>query len=688
MGTRVLDQLGDWESEPFSGGYARLRDLADRGFSGVVRSGPATLCFLNGAVVGVLDGSIDRFEDGGGTVYQAPSPALSLLALMQERSDEVRAKYYTEDTPISEVDSTLTDGGFSGYVELSENVLSGDYYLVYHAGRSMAVAYIGNSGQLLTDDEAFDRTDGEVGIYEVRPVDVDPVEIPDPAGSTGTGRGDHTADASRTGEPATAAGAGDTTGEQTDGTEEWSALGTDDQSAGASAEDPAETGMAGNAGTAGESDHTSNGESRTSGERPRASGRGHQPSGSDTSNGATPEERTGSPGDDDTAGGDGPSPGRLETRTVPSLDPERTSDSSDDTGDGTPGTSAGTGTESGVSMDPDTESRRPERDTSGSGTSDRTEPATDRNGDRSDAGDRRGSGPEESDGPQAALEETEAELERARADLSEVEAERDQLRDRAAALAEERDSLVEERDRLATERDRLEAEIDRLESQLRQLGAEHGGATGADRRMQPAAALDETDLFVRYRSKSDPTLEAAHDGGTRAGDVESNLDLEYHTQFEAGNVSVDGRPFEEFLFERIQYRFVTWAVYNLLFEIRDAGRVGALQELYDAIPRIDRAELNGTVTAEYVEDGGERRTEEAFDVVLRDRMGNPLVVANVNDSREAATGELMNSLVDSASRVSESTDTLASAFLVTASFFEPQRCRRLADGVGYYRTAN
>jgi len=60
-------------------------------------------------------------------------------------------------------------------------------------------------------------------------------------------------------------------------------------------------------------------------------------------------------------------------------------------------------------------------------------------------------------------------------------------------------------------------------------------------------------------------------------------------------------------------------------------------------------------------------------------MGNPLVVANVNDSREAATGELMNSLVDSASRVSESTDTLASAFLVTASFFEPEALETAAE---------
>jgi hypothetical protein len=69
-----------------------------------------------------------------------------------------------------------------------------------------------------------------------------------------------------------------------------------------------------------------------------------------------------------------------------------------------------------------------------------------------------------------------------------------------------------------------------------------------------------------------------------------------------------------------------------------------------------------------LEDGVERRD---FDVVLRDRMGNPLVVADLNDSRDPVTGEEMETLVEAAQAVGEGTDDLGGAFYVTASFFEP-----------------
>src|SRR6056297_537564 len=160
MTTRTVEQVGNWESRSFSGGYRGLQELSDERFSGIVTAGPTRLCMTKGKVVGVLEGDIEDFEGASGTVHEAPSPALPLLAVMQERGDEVRAQYYTEDTPISEVDQTLTDGNFTGYVELSENVLSGDYYLVYHQGRSMSVAWVGNSQRLVTDEEAFEQADG------------------------------------------------------------------------------------------------------------------------------------------------------------------------------------------------------------------------------------------------------------------------------------------------------------------------------------------------------------------------------------------------------------------------------------------------------------------------------------------------------------------------------------------------
>ena len=129
----------------------------------------------------------------------------------------------------------------------------------------------------------------------------------------------------------------------------------------------------------------------------------------------------------------------------------------------------------------------------------------------------------------------------------------------------------------------------------------------------------------------------------------------------------------------MQYQFVTWVINDLLYEIRDTGKVSALQDLYDAIPRIDRAELNGTVSTEYTEDGQERRSQESFDVVMRDRMGNALLTANMNDSRQAASESMMSALVTASSHVGESTETLGASLLVTSSFFEPEALETAAE---------
>jgi len=206
-----------------------------------------------------------------------------------------------------------------------------------------------------------------------------------------------------------------------------------------------------------------------------------------------------------------------------------------------------------------------------------------------------------------------------------------------------------------------------------------GASPDAEQRLAPAEALDQTDIFVRYESKGQATLETAHQGNASRQQVNENLGLEYHTQFDAASTAVAGKSFDAFLGETIQFRFVRWVVEDLLYEVQDTGKVAALRDLYDAVPRIDRAELNGTVNAEFTEDGGDRRTQESFDVVLRDRMGNPLFVANMNDSRQAATESMMTSLVTAASHVGESTETLGTAFLVTSSFFEPEALETAAE---------
>jgi hypothetical protein len=180
MSTRVVDRIDGWDDRQFADGLHGLARLLDREFSGVVRAGGVELFLTQGVAVSVRGGAVDEFEGLSGTAYEAPSPALPLLAVMQMRSETVREEFYTERTALSEVHQTLSEGGFTGYVELSENVLSGDYYLVYHGGESMPVAFVGQSAKLLTGDRALETAADEVGLYEVRPVPVEPLDLPRP----------------------------------------------------------------------------------------------------------------------------------------------------------------------------------------------------------------------------------------------------------------------------------------------------------------------------------------------------------------------------------------------------------------------------------------------------------------------------------------------------------------------------
>ena len=813
MSTRVADRVDGWKQQSFADGYRGLGDLADADFSGVVRAGGAALYMTKGTVVGIEGGSIEDFEGASGTAYRAPSPALPLLAVMQNRGDEVRAKYYTEDTPIAEVDETLSEGGFTGYVELSENVLSGDYYLVYHRGRSMSVAFVGNSQQLVDGEEAFETASDEVGIYEVRPVEVGAVEVPEPeepdpepesgagmdAGTAGTAAGieaggDEPREGSDDAPDLGVGAAGDEPGAGSErggppdtGPERTGRAGNDATGTGAGGDDgtgTVEAGAAGGArsdsaeadtgGGSGRDEHPSNaadgaesdadparsespeepspgrdppgpaGSSQSPADEESGTGPRHgagagssEPDGGGTSreaDGASPArerdeaaagrgqaerrpagaeppgyetERTETdrqPVDEQaesgphepaaatagTAGGSGGDTQRtgeeagvaLETRSVPSLDPGRTSaperaggdagsSAAADVGAGssrkTPGRSSPTADRAGPDLETDSGREQRVREP-GSGRSADAEPGgTEPEPEATSAGpDPDGEG--ETDGAarlRERLADREAEIERLETELAEASERREELETQLAEVREERDGLA--------------AEVERLETELERVEEEFDVATGASQRLTAAEALDGTDLFVRYRSKNGTTLTDAHDGDGRREDVTENLRLEQHTQFDASEVSVDGQDYDAFIQGRVEYQFVTWLVEDLLFEVRDTGGADGLVDLYDALPDVDRAELNGTVAVRYTEDGAEQRDQETFDIVLRDRMGDPLFVANLNDSRQGASEGMMERLITAAERVGGSKDTLAGAFLVTESFFEPEALETAAE---------
>jgi len=791
MSTRTVERVDGWESVPFDGGFAGLQDLAGQEFSGAVITGPTRLFMLNGTVVGVLDGTIEDFEDASGTAKRSPHEALPLLAVMQERADEVKAQYYTEDTALAEVDQTLSSGNFTGFIELSENVLSGDYYTVYHQGRSMSVAWVGNSDNLLTDDEAFETANDEVGIYEVMPVDIEPIEIPKPpedetdeqsadpaaAGVDPLDAGDETA---ATDEPADAgvADAAATGEEEPDGAPQ-----RDDAHSDESVETPPEatrdsgTNRADDAGqtrTAAEStpdrgpassgppgskaaganpgrsrrssesdeqpnvDEKPNADSRpdsrvtdratadtdtatqtepteretgvreTTGEtEPKRRGaepsqtreaqqastrsspaqtdqtastdRHPEPTDSKPNQSTEPQPSKAQPGTDSPTptpeAGSGGASTDLETRSVPSLDPNKSGGAQESTPSSvsstqtpptggqevsTPRRDQPAHDDPTSSTEPSVQGPAPAQESRGTPTKDpqpvdtpQSQPST---------GDQRQSPADEEPTPREGerVAELESELEQRAETVSELESE---LTDLEATNQELRD----ERDRLESELADARAKIDQLEEQLDEQNDDAAGGT----RLSAGEAINGTNLFVRYDSKGKATLEEARDGEASREEVEANLRLEYHTQFEAEGAAVNGTPFEEFLEDSIQYRFVNWLIRNLLYEIRDTGHAGAMKDLYEGLPAIDRAELNGNVTVTYTEDGQENRSQERFDVVVRDRMGNPLVVANINNSREPASEGQMSDLIRNAERVGNASGSLASAFLVTSSFFEP-----------------
>ena len=675
MTTRVTDRVGEWTSRSFAGGYDELQRLADAEFSGAVRADDTELFMTKGVVVGVQHGSIEAFESSG-TAYKAPSPALPLLAVMQARADTVRAKYYTKQTPLAEVDTALAEGGFTGFIVLSENVLSGDYYQVYHAGRSMSVAYVGEGERLVTGDEAFETAADEVGLYEVRPVDVTPVEIPatDPGPSTSSPEADDSAgaapdtDATTTTTTATTAD-GDASGvlEDDDGMSQATASASAADGRGQDTNTDTSTNTEASRDTASEavSQHDPAEPEPEPAAGPDAGGQSASAQSAPT--GETAPDRT---ADSDEPRRQQPAGGRTQQTASPALDPEPELNSESDPESRTSTTEqraeqpATIETLAVPSVDPErtvsTQESRSRRSHETDESSETGHPETETDAGANDDASASASGADQTAGADQADHHREtqpqqpqtADVERLKSELAAALSERDELRDQLETVTQEREKLV--------------AEVERLEEKL---AAETPSDAGPDHRLSPEDALSATDLFVRYDSRGEMTLEKAHNGAGRREEAVANLRLETHAQFEPG-ASVGGRDYETFLAETTQYQFAEWVIQDLLFEIRSTGNETALKTLYDVLHAIDRVEFAGTVSATATAED-DTTTEEAFDLVFRDRMGGPLLVTNLNDSLDAASEPMMEQLVTAAQRVGQSHEHFAGAFLVTTSFFEP-----------------
>ncbi|SFS71262.1 DUF7527 domain-containing protein [Halostagnicola kamekurae] len=811
MDSRTQERVERWDSRPFTGGYTELSTLADSDFSGAVTADGTWLFMLNGRVVGVIDGEITAFEDASGTIYAAPHASLPLLCSMQAQGGETRANYYTNETPLSEVDQTLKDGSFTGYIELSEQVLSGDYYAVYYGGRRMAAAYIGNAQRLLTGDEAFERAADEVGIYEVVDVEIDVTDVPSggqssssdestgqTSGSPATGS-DRPSDAESSAASVDSAGQGNVSTDEppspaqpgsadtrpsvseSDGAEPAAYSGSspssenttrpasaselremsdltspDDEPDPAAAssspelrdeassdETDSETvSFTEDAGTAAddapidasdssaerskpdtdieETQSLESGPQTTATDDAQSAANPNDASlESDDAPGSKSDHATNAPSVEVAADADSPEPeppsseqdaespaseaeptaseaesseptdeaddaeetGELdarlkqeerwrETRSIPSIDPEKTE-------------YAGGVERERADRAPSEHRDRPEarsQSSDGERTAESRQPRSGADGSKADAGGDEGVGTDretaagsgqrpttpETDAmsAEAALEEYEQRIEALTQHARELESERDQLR-------AENQELSETVERLRSRIDELEAECERL----RDVDAADAVAAGvgestASQQLSPREALSGTNLFVRYASKSDPTLQTAHDGAGEQGEVAANLQIEQHTTFDSSDVTVLGEPYDEFLADTMEYRFVDWLVQTLLFEIRETGHGDKFGDLYDAIPRIDRAELHASISLED-DETDDVPDEVTFDVVAFDKMGTPLIVANLNDSRDPATEGMLSELEEAASAVTANYPDLGAAMAVTASYFEP-----------------
>ena len=776
MDAQRREDITGWEAREFDGGFDGLRRYADRGFSGAATDGAGWLFMLDGRVVGAVDADLDAFSDASGTVYEAPHEALPVLFAMQERGGEERARYYTKDTPLSEADDKLSRGGFTGYVELSENVLSGDYYVAYTAGESMAAAFVGNARRLETGEDAFALANDEVGIYTVYEVDLDVREIPTAdvvdggdAGESETDGSDDTdsvvveggdaggvdaeaadaggvdteaADAGGVDAEAADAGGVDAEAADADGPTdgEHTLEATDDGSSPPETDhdrtttngrdDPPSGPASAAAGGDDGGDREGNGRRRRSdepiaderdeGSRPALGSDGVESEGGATADRNTretdrnattadrnattgrPTAREAEPSTDQrtepSVGSNGPSDDVFseeaqwrETKSIPALDPAETGDRGEDSSTGSPERANRQGETGSGRTDASTRTPSPagtnevasKESASGRG-SEGTSPSP-RPTERAGSGRAAVSGraPDEVGGRieelESALSSAESAREEMAAERDALEAERDELREELEAVTTERDELRSERDRLEDELERLRTEVDRLREKLDRAESR---LPDGERSLSAGEARDGTNLFIRYDSRGGATLEDAHDGTVDREELRENLRIEHHTSFETEGLLVDGEPFESFLQGTMEYGFTRWLVEELPFEVAETGNGSALRALYDALPEVDRAEIGGSVGVAIRENGEETREQRPFDLVLRDRMGDPLFVADLNDTRAPTEGATLESLVANGGVIADSNEAFAAAFAVTASFFEPDALEAASDAVG------
>ena len=703
MDREIADAITAWETTGLTNGYAGLNDLAARSFSGAVRADDVWAFMLNGRVIGLVDGPMTAFEGSETTAYVAPDPALPLLYTMQSSDCEKEAAYYTNRTPIAEVDATLTSGGFTGYIELAENVHSGDYYVVYYGGKSMSVAFIGNQRQLLTDEEAFQRANDEVGIYDVYAADIEVTPIPEPESPPPDVSAGSASAASTSAASSNTSSGFSSTSSATDSADSASDERRNTGSAPATAsEDPfAESQADSTASTAEPSDESPDADRPTS--------RAADDPGNDESSDEEPSDDEIILGIPETSSASDASEQEDTTTEMAAgdLSAEETADDTDDSSVDSAGTDTSDSdtveTVDGEASDADGDDpigADAARDADSDDVTgwDEDDVATDEDDDVTDSDDAPAETADgdvvhtDDDGP-GEIDDT-ADDEVADDDVAddnvadEEPVDGDSVDDTPAEGAQAAsatgsaaaggrgasDSATEQLESLRSELEAAKAEIRRLREQSTPTA---GASDTADRHLSVEEALADTNLFVRYDSRGQPTLDRVDDAETTAEAVNENLRIDPHTTFDSDAVVVGEQPFDAFLAGRIEVDFVDWLVRKLPYEIRDTRNQRSLGGLYEAIPEVDRAELRGGVDLG-ADEAGEPQ-QQSYDLVVRNKMGEPLFVVVIEDSPHPVGGELIERLIRDGNDLAKQAETFQGVFAVTTSYYGPEALEAVSD---------
>ncbi|ERG99244.1 MAG: hypothetical protein J07HQX50_00387 [Haloquadratum sp. J07HQX50] len=691
--------IAEWETVPITDGYRGLVTLVEREFNGVITNGNAGIFLLSGNIIGIIDAELEDFESVSLTAARSPDRGLPLLAVMKEADVDPTAQYYTNEQPLAEAIDTLEESGFTGYVELSENVLSGDYYTIFHGGKSTHVAFVGAGGRLITGEDAYEQAIDEVGIYAVHQTPVDIIELPESVTAVKSSNDDDLTEREDDDRPAKQNSAvshqrstnTSDRGDDNDADAEAQRNGNDTLKGQASPETnlstPAKTADGDSQEETEQIDPNPETEAEEWQENPDAwqnpsqlgnSGTEDTTQTADSDIEANEIERIQSSNDESLENGEIDA-GEDKTASSPAIDETDMTPvgESPEAAEQRPTDARAQDTDPFLSSEESTQQTVPQASQSQENeptgpmkrTSTSTAPPEDSIPEaENDAIDSSGSS-EEID--PLAVERLRGRLSAFEERLLVMTEQRDELRRRCDTLSNTNQTLRDRIDSLEAKREELSRENHELQTELSAIKEVSSNRES----LSPMKALSQTSLFIGYDNQKATTLGNIKQDSASVEELRENISIEYHTEFDTDEVEIEGELYEPFLHGTAAFGFVKWLVTDVPFQIIETNHVAELGGIFNKLDDIDRVGCREMVQVESVDSS----FEGTFDLVLRNTVGEPLFVADIHSSRQPTAAPRVQTMVEKATQVGNINTTLSGAFLITQSFFEPAALRAATE---------